>query len=54
LCIFLANIISRDIGFNGVSSDVLIAASNVQSQIWQYKMLVEDSFVRKTGVATKP
>ena len=50
LGIFLATINSRDIGFNGVSSNVLIVASYIQGWIWQFKMLAENSVVRKMGI----
>jgi hypothetical protein len=50
LGLFLASINSRDIGFNGVSSNVFIAASCIQGWIWQFKMLSENSVVRKMGI----
>jgi hypothetical protein len=41
LGVFLATINGMDIGLNGVSSDILIAASYIQGQILQFKMLLE-------------
>jgi hypothetical protein len=41
---------SGEIGFNNFSSNVLIAVSYVQGWIWQFKVLAENSVVRKAGI----
>jgi RNase P/RNase MRP subunit POP5 len=50
LGVFLATINSRDIGFNSISSEVLKVVLYIQGQIWQFKILAENSVVRKMGI----